>query len=102
MEPETKIVGGDTESPLLEPWKRGGSGRRGRLSRRNSVNSLRNDFVSRLPDNIRSAVDPEFPSRIDLSRAQGLSEGTSFEISVFMCVCFLILSLCLNVCVLFD
>lgn len=59
----------------MEAWKRGGSGRRGRLSRRNSVNSLRTDFVSRLPDNVRSAVDPEFPSRIDLSRAQGLSEG---------------------------
>ncbi|KAH6814396.1 Cation efflux family protein [Perilla frutescens var. frutescens] len=75
MEPETKIGGGDTKSPLLEVWKRGGSGRRGRLSRRNSVNSLRTDFISRLPDNVRSAVDPEFPSHIDLSRAQGLSEG---------------------------
>ncbi|KAH6765844.1 Cation efflux family protein [Perilla frutescens var. hirtella] len=75
MEPETKIGGGDTKSPLLEAWKRGGSGRRGRLSRRNSVNSFRTDFISRLPDNVRSAVDPEFPSHIDLSKAQGLSEG---------------------------
>ncbi|XP_057781056.1 metal tolerance protein 4-like [Salvia miltiorrhiza] len=73
MEPETKTGGGDTKTPLLQ---RGGSGRRGRLSRRNSVNSLRNDFISRLPDNVRSAVDPELPSsHIDLSRAQGLSQG---------------------------
>ena len=68
MEPETA----DAKSPLLEAW------RRGRLSRRNSVNSLRNDFISRLPDNVLSAVDPESPSSyFDVSRAQGLSQGTS-------------------------
>ncbi|XP_047974803.1 metal tolerance protein 4-like [Salvia hispanica] len=66
MEPETA----DAKSPLLEAW------RRGRLSRRNSVNSLRNDFISRLPDNVLSAVDPESPSSyFDVSRAQGLSQG---------------------------
>ncbi|KAL1565725.1 Metal tolerance protein 4 [Salvia divinorum] len=76
MEPETKTGAIDAKSPLLEGWRRGGSGRRARLSRRNSVNSLRNDFISRLPDNVLSAVDPESPSsHIDLSGAQGLSQG---------------------------
>ncbi|KAG8371739.1 hypothetical protein BUALT_Bualt13G0119400 [Buddleja alternifolia] len=79
MEAETKSSAnhaGDAKSPLLEGWQRGGSGRlRRRLSRRNSVNSLRRDFIARLPDKVRSAVDPESPSLIDFSRAQGLSEG---------------------------
>ncbi|KAG6411880.1 hypothetical protein SASPL_124533 [Salvia splendens] len=76
MEPETKTGVSDTKSPLLEAWRHGGSGRSGRLSRRNSVNSLRNDFISRLPDNVQSAVDPESPSSyFDVSRAQGLSQG---------------------------
>ncbi|KAI3461868.1 hypothetical protein Pfo_018531 [Paulownia fortunei] len=78
MEAETRSAnnGSDAKSPLLDGWKRGGSGRRSRgLSRRNSVNSLRNDFISRLPDKVRSAVDPESPSHVDLSGAQGLSQG---------------------------
>ncbi|KAL0460484.1 UNVERIFIED_CONTAM: Metal tolerance protein 4 [Sesamum latifolium] len=78
MEAESRTTadnGGDAKSPLLEGWKRGGSGRRRRLSRRYSVNSLRTDFLSRLPDKVRSAVDPESPSHIDLSRAGGLSKG---------------------------
>ncbi|KAG6386488.1 hypothetical protein SASPL_155391 [Salvia splendens] len=75
MEPETNTGVSDAKSPLLEACRHGGSGRRGRLSRRNSVNSLRNDFISRLPDNVQSAVDPESPSSyFDLSRAQGLSQ----------------------------
>ncbi|KAL0436731.1 UNVERIFIED_CONTAM: Metal tolerance protein 4 [Sesamum radiatum] len=78
MEAESRTTadnGGDANSPLLEGWKRGGSGRRRRLSRRYSVNSLRTDFISRLPDKVRSAVDPESPYHIDLSRAQNLSKG---------------------------
>ncbi|KAL8480787.1 hypothetical protein ACS0TY_026796 [Phlomoides rotata] len=67
--------GSEAKSLLLEGWKRGGSGRRGRLSRRNSVNSFRTDFISRLPDKVRSAIDPEFPFHFDFSRAQGLSKG---------------------------
>lgn len=91
--------GSVTKSPLLEGWKRGGSGRRGRLSRRNSVNSLRNYFMSRLPDKVRSAVDPESPSHVDLSRAQGLSEGICNLALCDICV-FLILSVCVFVCLL--
>ncbi|KAK9273612.1 hypothetical protein L1049_018422 [Liquidambar formosana] len=36
------------------------SGRRSRLIRRNSVNSLRREFVSRLPDKIRSGREKEY------------------------------------------
>lgn len=78
MEEETKTSANNSngaKSPLLEQWKRGGSGRRGRLSRRNSVNSFRTDFISRLPDKVRSAVDPESFSPLDLSRIEGLSKG---------------------------
>lgn len=67
--------GTEAKSLLLEGCKRGGSGWCGRLSRRNSINSFRIDFISRLPDKVRSALDPEFPYHIDLSRAQGLSKG---------------------------
>ncbi|CAA0825763.1 Putative metal tolerance protein C3 [Striga hermonthica] len=77
MEAETRASGSngsDAKSPLL--WKRGGSGRSRRgLSRRNSVNSLRSDFVSRLPDKVRAAADPETPSAVHLSTIQGLSGG---------------------------
>ncbi|CAI9770548.1 unnamed protein product [Fraxinus pennsylvanica] len=63
-------------SPLLEGWKLRGSGRLSRrLSRRNSVNSLRNEFISRLPDKVRSGVDPESSSLFDLSRTMGLTKG---------------------------
>ncbi|KAM4084459.1 hypothetical protein ACB094_08G134000 [Castanea mollissima] len=53
------------------------SGRRvGRLSRRYSVNSLRSEFVSRLPDKLRSGIDPESdPFDLDFSKASGLSKG---------------------------
>ncbi|XP_050278742.1 metal tolerance protein 4-like [Quercus robur] len=64
----------DLKSPILGASR---SGRRGgRLSRRYSVNSLRSEFVSRLPDKLRSGIDPESdPFDIDLSKASGLSKG---------------------------
>ncbi|KAI4345056.1 hypothetical protein L6164_012224 [Bauhinia variegata] len=49
-------------------------GRRARLSRRNSVNSLRRDFLSKLPDKVRSGVDSESLD-IDFSRTTSLSTG---------------------------
>lgn len=63
--------GGADKSPLL---RRGGSSRR--LRRRNSANSLRTEFISRLPDKIRSALDPESYALTDLSKIKGLSQGT--------------------------
>lgn len=67
----------DPKAPLLDGWKLRGSGRLSRrLSRRNSVNSLRNEFISRLPDKVRSGVDPESSSLFDLSRTMGLTKGS--------------------------
>ncbi|GAB4856108.1 Metal tolerance protein 4 [Ancistrocladus abbreviatus] len=64
----------DQKSPFLgSPGRRfNGSGRRSRLSRRNSVNTLRNDFISRLPEKVRSGVDVENPY---LSKTSGLTKG---------------------------
>ncbi|XP_075503917.1 metal tolerance protein 4-like [Primulina tabacum] len=64
------------KSPLLQRFKRSWSGspRRG-LSRRNSVNSLRSEFLARLPDKVRRAVDPESSSIVDFSRSHGLTKG---------------------------
>lgn len=54
----------------------GGSGRRGRLSRRYSVNSLRSEFISRLPEKLRSRLqDVESPYEIDFSQSTGFSRG---------------------------
>ncbi|KAM7523244.1 hypothetical protein LguiA_013146 [Lonicera macranthoides] len=52
-----------------------GSGRRRRLSRRNSFTSLRNDFVARLPDKVREGVDLESSSLIHLSKSTPLVRG---------------------------
>ncbi|KAK2969117.1 hypothetical protein RJ640_028581 [Escallonia rubra] len=51
------------------------SGRRARLTRRNSVRSLKNDFVARLPDKVRSGVDLETSSLVHLSKASALTPG---------------------------
>ncbi|KAK3027150.1 hypothetical protein RJ639_041251 [Escallonia herrerae] len=51
------------------------SGCSARLSRRNSVSSLKNDFVARLPDKVRSRVDPESSSPVHLSNASALTPG---------------------------
>ncbi|ONL95746.1 Putative metal tolerance protein C3 [Zea mays] len=55
----------DARAPLLA-----GPGRR-----RNSVASMRGEFVSRLPKKVLDAVDPERPSHVDFSRSKGLLEG---------------------------
>lgn len=54
-----------------------------RLTRRNSVNSLRASFLSTLPDKIRSGLDSESPYEdINLS-STALSKG----LSIVICVC---------------
>ncbi|XP_059668528.1 metal tolerance protein 4-like [Cornus florida] len=40
-----------------------------------SVASLRGDFFSRLPDKVRSGLDPETPFHVDLSKTTGLIGG---------------------------
>ncbi|KAL1808651.1 hypothetical protein ACET3Z_025641 [Daucus carota] len=69
---------GDIKSALLPAANGGGrrlSSGRGRLSRRNSVNSLKNEFVSRLPDKVRSGVDLESSSLFNLSATSSLTQG---------------------------
>lgn len=60
----------------------GGVGRRShRLSRWYSLNSIRSDFVARLPDKVKSCVDLESCSPQDLSKASGLTRGWFFLLS---------------------
>ncbi|XP_027067397.2 metal tolerance protein 4-like [Coffea arabica] len=65
---------GDVKESLLAEGKTqlGGAGWRSRLC---SVNSLRNEFISRLPDKVRGCVDLESSSPVDLSKASGLTQG---------------------------
>ncbi|KAF6151761.1 hypothetical protein GIB67_010335 [Kingdonia uniflora] len=45
------------------------------VCRRNSVSTFRGDFVSNLPSKVKSGLDPEDPSHIDLSKTKGLIDG---------------------------
>ncbi|KAK7302022.1 hypothetical protein RJT34_12901 [Clitoria ternatea] len=60
----------DPTTPLLAK-----NDRRSRLSRRNSVTSLRTTFLSKLPDKVRSSLDSESPFDIDLSSSTALTKG---------------------------
>ncbi|KAL2333096.1 hypothetical protein Fmac_014309 [Flemingia macrophylla] len=64
--------GSDPTLPLLAAEN---GGRSGRLSRRNSVNSLRAAFLSKLPDKVRSGIDSESPFDVNLSSTTALSKG---------------------------
>lgn len=71
--------GSEPTSPLLRKGSSssrlfGGSGRRVRIGRRNSFNSLRNDFVAQLPDKVRSGFDSE-SLEVDFSRTTLVGEG---------------------------
>ncbi|XP_027334653.1 metal tolerance protein 4-like [Abrus precatorius] len=69
--------GSDPTRPLLakhDPISAESGSRRGRLSRRNSVNSLRASFLSKLPSKVRSGLDSE-SSDIDLASSTALSKG---------------------------
>jgi hypothetical protein len=48
----------------------------GRLRNGNTFTALRSAFFSKLPDKLRSGLDPEVPFRLDLSKATGLVKGT--------------------------
>lgn len=54
------------------------------LARRNSVHSLRSNFLSTLPDKVRSVLDPESPFDVDLSNATALSQGRALSLSIYM------------------
>ncbi|KAL6966318.1 Metal tolerance protein 4 [Sarracenia purpurea var. burkii] len=62
-------VGANERTKLSE------NGRNGLLSNRNSANSFRRDFVSRLPDKVRAGADLESSSLIDFSKTTGLTKG---------------------------
>lgn len=51
------------------------NGHEGTLHRRNSVNSLRSDFISRLPEKLRSGVDDESPYHLHFSKTHDLTQG---------------------------
>ncbi|XP_016481973.1 metal tolerance protein 4 [Nicotiana tabacum] len=78
---EGEEVKNENKTPLLEGWKLSGSERRSshRISRRNSVTSLRGDFLARLPEKVKSCVndngDVESCSNIDLSKSSCLTKG---------------------------
>lgn len=67
----------EATTPLLDSpdGKLNGNGHRLGLSRHNSVNTLKNGFVSRLPDQLRSAIDPESPYDVDFSEVPNLTPG---------------------------
>lgn len=59
------------KEPLLngnERWKNDG------FSRVNSYNSLRTDFLSRLPQKVRSGLDVESSFHVDIPKTKGLSQ----------------------------
>ena len=67
--------------------KRSGSGRLS-LSRRNSVNALRHEFVSKLPEKVLAGIDAEAPFEVDTSKTKALSEGiASCSLLVFVGGC---------------
>lgn len=69
-------MNGDSSSGPKTPLLISRSGRRsGFLSRRNSVNTLRKEFVSRLPEKVRSGLDVESPYEIDVSKPKELTKG---------------------------
>ncbi|XP_021771967.1 metal tolerance protein 4-like [Chenopodium quinoa] len=63
----------NSSSPLLGR-KLSQNGRQG-IRRRNSVNSLRQDFISRLPDKLRSGVDDESCYDVNFSKTHSLTQG---------------------------
>ncbi|KAL5719561.1 Metal tolerance protein 4 [Ranunculus cassubicifolius] len=63
----------DLKTPLLgvEEGLVNGNGGGGR----NSLSNLRGNFISKLPNNVKSGLDPENPFAINISKTHGLIEG---------------------------
>ncbi|XP_042435676.1 metal tolerance protein 4-like [Zingiber officinale] len=64
---ENDRAAAEVRTPLLGPA--------GRMPRKNSVTSMRGEFVSRLPDKVRRGVDLERPFTLDVSQTRDLIEG---------------------------
>lgn len=93
--------GSDIKAALLEGKRQltGNGQRSSKLSRRNSVNSLRREFFSRLPDKVRSCVDPESFPVVNLSNAPLTKGFPSLFLFFFLSPPFFYL-LCVLVCTL--
>ncbi|CAN1307048.1 Metal tolerance protein 4, partial [Linum perenne] len=66
MEGEGGGLDSDAKTPLLKQQSR------------HSVSSLKGNFLSNLPEKVRSGIDPESPFDVDLSKATGLIEVGCF------------------------
>ncbi|XP_043693470.1 metal tolerance protein 4-like isoform X2 [Telopea speciosissima] len=66
----------DVKKPLLlnEEWQKPDDNRP-RVSHRNSVNAIIGDFNAKLPDKLRSGLDPEDLFHVDLSKTKSLNQG---------------------------
>ncbi|KAE8125318.1 hypothetical protein FH972_020142 [Carpinus fangiana] len=62
-------------TPLLASSEGEKPRQNGNLRNGNTVTVLRRDFFSKLPDKLRSGLDPEVPFRLDLSKTTGLVKG---------------------------
>jgi hypothetical protein len=70
-------AGWDPTKPLLSKNGRTSTEhdtRKTRVTRWNSVNSLKSAFLSMLPDKVRSSLDSESPFDVDLSNTTSLSQ----------------------------
>ncbi|KAK3019116.1 hypothetical protein RJ639_004108 [Escallonia herrerae] len=63
----------DVKAPLLSSTE---DQKNNQTIRCDSINSLRCDFVSKLPENVRSGLDPEAPFHLDVTKTTGLIYAT--------------------------
>ncbi|KAK9154978.1 hypothetical protein Sjap_002458 [Stephania japonica] len=63
-----QVMEGEAREPLMAKTQK-------RRIRTRSVSFMRSEFVAKLPDKLRSELDPENPFRIDFSKIRGLFEG---------------------------
>lgn len=68
------MEGDDRSAPLLANGAGTGAGRPS-LRRRDSARSLRSSFLRRLPDKMRTELDPERGADVDVARVKDLSQG---------------------------
>lgn len=56
----------DEETPLLTNEK---------PKPKNQINTLKCDFLSKLPEKVKKKLDPEAPFHLDVSKTTGLTQG---------------------------
>ncbi|XP_062112167.1 metal tolerance protein 4-like [Humulus lupulus] len=65
----------NVKTPLLLTDESGNPIENGRVHKSNSVTSLKCEFFSKLPEKVRSGLDPEALLNLDLTKTTGLLEG---------------------------